>query len=212
MTQARGGKPKDGEAAEVEESVASPDSDVVEDADRPAEGGGEVDEDPGAVEPVGAVEADGAQTAEDLDPLAAAESARDEYLELAQRAQADFENYRRRIAKDIAAAGARAKGSLVRELLPVVDNLERALAAADDSSDGLHEGVKLVHGGLIAALERSGVEGFAPVGEPFDPALHEALSTRAQADADSGLVVEVVEKGYRIDKTVLRPARVVVAE
>ena len=145
------------------------------------------------------------------DPLARALRERDEYLALAQRAQADFENYRKRAAKEAAAAGDRAKGGLVRELLPVVDNLERALESAGEGEQHLAEGVRLVHSELVAVLERNGVEAFDPKGESFDPAVHEALSTRSQDGSDPGLVLDVVEKGYKVNGAVLRPARVVVS-
>ena len=145
------------------------------------------------------------------DPLAQAQREREEYLALAQRTQADFENYRKRAAKEAAAAGERAKGNLVRELLPVVDNLERALASAEESEQHLAEGVRLVHSELVALLERNGVQSFDPAGEAFDPEVHEALSTRAEDGADSGVVLDVVEKGYKLNGTVLRPARVVVS-
>ena len=143
--------------------------------------------------------------------LARAERERDEYLDLARRAQADFENYRKRAARETAAAGDRAKSGLVRELLPVVDNLERALASATDGEQHLAEGVRLVHSELVAVLERNGVEPFDPSGAKFDPAEHEALSMREQDGSESGLVLDVVEKGYRANGTVLRPARVVVS-
>jgi molecular chaperone GrpE len=145
------------------------------------------------------------------DPLARAQRERDEYLALAQRAQADFENYRKRAAKEAAAAGAQAKAGLVRELLPVVDNLERALDSAEEGEQHLAEGVRLVHSELVGVLQRNGVEQFDPGGEPFDPEVHEALSTRAADGADPGVVVDVVEKGYSLNGTVLRPARVVVS-
>jgi molecular chaperone GrpE len=148
---------------------------------------------------------------EDEDPLAQLKRERDEYLDLARRAQADFENYRKRAAKEAAAAGDRAKGGLVRELLPVVDNLERALASAAEGEQHLAEGVRLVHSELVAVLERNGVEPFDPQGEAFDPELHEALSTRSEEGADPGTVLDTVEKGYRLNGTVLRPARVVVS-
>ena len=135
----------------------------------------------------------------------------DEYLDLARRAQADFENYRKRAAREAAAAGERAKSGLVRELLPVVDNLERALASAEESEQHLAEGVRLVHSELIAVLERNGVEQFDPSGDRFDPTEHEALSMRRQDGSESGVVLDVVEKGYRANGTVLRPARVVVS-
>ena len=118
------------------------------------------------------------QAAGDDDPLAAARRERDEYLDLARRAQADFENYRKRAAREAAAAGERARGGLVRELLPVVDNLERALGSAGEAERHLAEGVALVHSELIAVLERNGIEQFDPAGEAFDPTFHEALSTR----------------------------------
>jgi molecular chaperone GrpE len=151
------------------------------------------------------------EPAEAEDPLARAERERDEYLDLARRAQADFENYRKRAAKEAAAAGERAKSGLVRELLPIVDNLERALASAGQGEQHLAEGVLLVHSELIAVLERNGVHQFDPVGERFDPAEHEALSMRDQDGAESGLVLDVVEKGYRTNGAILRPARVVVS-
>jgi molecular chaperone GrpE len=152
----------------------------------------------------------GPPPAED-DPLALAQRERDEYLDLARRAQADFENYRKRAAKEAALAGQRAKSGLVRELLPVVDNLERALASAGDDEQHLAEGVRLVHSELIAVLERNGVEQFDPRGERFDPGEHEALSMRPEDGAESGTVLDVVEKGYRANGSILRPARVVVS-
>ena len=145
------------------------------------------------------------------DPLARAQRERDEYLDLARRAQADFENYRKRAAREAAASGERAKSGLVRELLPVVDNLERALASAQEGEQHLAEGVRLVHSALIAVLERNGVQQFDPRGDRFDPGEHEALSMREQDDAESGVVLDVVEKGYRANGSILRPARVVVS-
>jgi molecular chaperone GrpE len=145
------------------------------------------------------------------DPLVRAERERDEYLDLARRTQADFENYRKRAAKEAAAAGERAKSGLVRELLPVVDNLERALQSADQDEQHLTEGVRLVLSELIAVLERNGIEQFDPRGESFDPTVHEALSTRSEDGAEPGVVLDVVEKGYRANGTVLRPARVIVS-
>jgi molecular chaperone GrpE len=156
--------------------------------------------------------------AEPEDELTVAQRERGEYLALAQRTQADFENYRKRAARDAAAAGERAKSGLVRELLPVVDNLERALDAssAGERGDGqpaehLADGVRLVHSELVAVLARNGVEAFDPRGEKFDPELHEALSMRSEEGAEPGTVLDVVEKGYRLNGGVLRPARVVVS-
>ena len=152
-----------------------------------------------------------AAEAQPKDPLAEAEAERDRYLELAQRAQADFENYRKRTAKDVASAGERAKIGLVRDLLPVVDNLERALASAGDTDSALAEGVRLVLNELQGVFAREGVTAIAPEGDEFDPTVHEALSTRSEDGAKPGVVLEVVEKGYRLGDAVIRPARVVVS-
>jgi molecular chaperone GrpE len=151
-------------------------------------------------------------SAGEADPVSSLQAERDRYLDLAQRTQADFENYRKRAAKDAASAGERAKAGLVRELLPVLDNLERALASANGDSSVV-EGIRLVHADLVGVLERSGVQAFDPAGEPFDPTFHEALSTRpAEDNAHPGTVLDVVEKGYRLNDTVLRPARVIVSQ
>jgi molecular chaperone GrpE len=138
----------------------------------------------------------------------AADAAR--YLDLAQRTQAELENLRKRAARDVLQAGARAKANLVRELLPVVDNLERALATANPEEDHLADGVRLVHAELVATLERNGIQSFDPAGEPFDPTVHEAISMR-EGENGSGLVLDVVEKGYKLGDNVIRPARVVVS-
>ncbi|MDQ3933263.1 MAG: nucleotide exchange factor GrpE [Actinomycetota bacterium] len=152
-----------------------------------------------------------AQPEEPQDPLAKAEAERDQYLDLARRTQAEFENYRKRTAQQAAQAGERAKLGLLRELLPVVDNLERALASAAEDEGPLAQGVQLVLGDLQGVLAREGVDALEPVGERFDPTVHEALSTRPEEGAEAGVVVEVVEKGYRTRDTVIRPARVVVS-
>ena len=134
----------------------------------------------------------------------------DKYLDMAKRTQAELENFRKRAARDAAQAGQRAKASFVRELLPVVDNLERALATANPEEDHLAEGVRLVHTELVSTLERNGVTAFDPAGEKFDPNVHEALSTRP-GENGAGMVLDVVEKGYRLGDAVIRPARVVVS-
>jgi molecular chaperone GrpE len=154
----------------------------------------------------------------DLDELGEAKRERDEYLELARRTRADFENYRKRVAKESSEALARGKATLARELIPVIDNLERALEAASAPSaevsaqEALARGVALVHEDLRGRLRDAGVEAYDPIGERFDPALHEALSTRSREGSEAGVVVETVEKGYRLNGQVLRPARVVVSE
>lgn len=162
--------------------------------------------------------------------LSETEKERDEYLELAQRTKADFENYRKRMAADVQAAAARGKGELARELIDAVDNLERALASAGvdpnadpletgtagedaaSASDGFEHGVLLVLNGMRDTLRRNGIEPLDPRGERFDPNWHEALSSQPTDGAESGTVVEVMQKGYKLGEHLIRPARVVVAE
>ncbi len=150
----------------------------------------------------------------DLDELRARAQQADEYLSLAQRSQADFENYRKRMIREVGAAEARGMGRLVKELLPALDNLERALAAAEAGEierGHLVEGVRLVQAELSGALARSGIEGYRPAGEAFDPAQHEAIAQIPVEGTTAGTIVEVLQSGYRLDGAILRPARVVVA-
>ncbi len=153
----------------------------------------------------------------DLEELEARAGKADQYLELAQRTKADFENYRRRASREAAAAQERGIAKLAKELLPAVDNLDRALDAAQAAGNGsedpstLMSGIKLVHADVIAALARVGIERFNPEGEPFDPQCHEAVAQQPVEGAQPGTVVEVYQRGYRLGEAVLRPARVVVA-
>jgi len=168
--------------------------------------------------PEGREAGDGAEVEHDLDALlASTQQERDEYLDLAKRTKADFENFRKRMAADVQAAGARGKCELARDVVPVVDDLERALEAAGldpegDSEDALAHGVLLVFRSLRETLRRNGIEVVDPRGEKFDPQAHEALSAQPVDGADSGTVVEVMQKGYRLGEQLIRPARVVVAE
>jgi len=200
------GRPVGEEAAAAEEGPAA--EEVVE--PRPVAG---------PAEPDATAEEDAVAVESDLDELAAAHRQRDEYLELAQRTKADFENYRKRAARDAAEAELRGRSALARELVPVLDNLERALLAAgvdpqgtDADGEALAQGVLLVYRDLRSTVERAGVETYDPAGERFDPQWHEALSTRPGDGADPGTVVETVEKGYRLGDQILRPARVIVSE
>ena len=145
------------------------------------------------------------------DELAAVTAERDQYLELAQRVQADFENYRKRAAREQERLVAHAHERLVRELLPVLDDLERALGAAERHEDAqLVEGVKLVEQSLRNALRKEGVVEIETDGA-FDPHVHEALLTQPGGEAEPGSVLEVVQRGYRVGDKVVRPARVIVA-
>jgi molecular chaperone GrpE len=144
------------------------------------------------------------------DPLAIVTAERDEYLDLAQRVQADFENYRKRAAREQERLVAHAHERLVRELLPVLDDLERALEAAEAHEEAkLEEGVALVARSLADILRKEGLEQVQTEGK-FDPHVHEALLSQP-SEAEEGAVVEVIQKGYRLGDRVLRPARVVVS-
>jgi len=175
-------------------------------------------EDPDPTPPAGGEQGQDAQdlgrVEHDLDELL---SQRDEYLDLAKRTKADFENYRKRMSADVLAATGRGKAEVLRDVLPVLDDLERALQAAGldpegDSEDGLAHGVLLVFRALRESLGKHGIEAVDPRGERFDPNLHEALSAQPADGVESGVVVETMQKGYRLGEQLIRPARVVVAE
>ena len=133
------------------------------------------------------------------------------YLALAQRTQADFENYRKRMARENAAAIDRGVGKLAKELLPALDHLDHALVVAEGHEDVV-KGFALVRDEIVKALGRVGIQPFSPQGEIFDPNEHEAMVQQPSEDAESGTVIEVYQQGYRINGQVLRPARVVVAQ
>jgi molecular chaperone GrpE len=150
------------------------------------------------------------QVEHDLEDLVARAKERDEYLALAQRTQADFENYRKRMARENAAAVDRGVGKLAKELLPALDHLELALKAGE-GHDEVVKGFAMVAEELRSALGRAGIQPFSPEGEPFDPNEHEAMASQPSEDAESGTVIEVYQQGYRLNGAILRPARVVVA-
>ena len=187
------------------------------------------------------IETDGAEAAEAVsaevedDSLATIEAERDEYLADLQRIAAEYENYRKRVAREQERLVAHAHERLVRELLPVLDDLERAakppihdtesdrgnrvevppteLNAPDLQSEyeALREGVRLVERSLRKALEKEGLAEIA-TDAGFDPHVHEALLTKPEDGAEPGSVLEVVQRGYRLGDKVVRPARVIVAE
>lgn len=170
----------------------------------------------------GTDQAEAREVEQDLDALLAeAELKRDEYLELARRTQADFENYRKRMAAEVQAASLRGKAEVAREIVPVVDHFELALqhsgidsveALANKPDNATEAGWAMTFQDLHKALKRVGVEVVDPKGEKFDPNQHEALSTMAVEGVESGTVVEVMQKGYRFEQQLIRPARVVVSE
>ena len=176
------------------------------------------DHGPSSTPPTPAPPTGGEQVEQDFDALLAqAEQERDEYLDLAKRTKADFENFRKRMSTEVLAAAGRGKAEVLRDVLPVLDDLERALQAAGldpegDSDDGLAHGVILVFRSLRDSLAKHGIEAVDPTGEKFDPNLHEALSAQPAEGVESGVVVETMQKGYKLDEQLIRPARVVVAE
>jgi molecular chaperone GrpE len=171
----------------------------------PAGASGQADEGPQAPAE------DGSAVSQDLDELLAKARERDEYLALAQRTQADFENYRKRMARENAQAAERGVTKVAKELLPALDHLELALRAAEGHEDVV-KGFAMVGEELAAALERVGVQPFSPEGEAFDPNEHEAMAQQPAEGVEPGTVVEVYQRGWRINGAVLRPARVVVAQ
>lgn len=137
-----------------------------------------------------------------------------EYLDTLRRVQADAENFRKRMLKEQTAFLQLASQNLVLQLLPVIDNLERALASARAGSDdeGLVEGVALIYQQLLDILTKEGLETIDPAGEPFDPLRHEAVMQVESNEHSEGTVVEVLQKGFAHRGRVLRPAMVKVSK
>ena len=140
-----------------------------------------------------------------LDELAEARKERDEYLDALQRLKAEFDNYRKRVARDQQELAARAHERLVKELVPILDDLERALAHEGD----LDEGIRLIHRQFSEALAKEGLTE-VPTDGAFDPHTQEALLSQP-SEAEEGDVIQVLQKGYRLGDRVLRPARVVIS-
>ena len=140
------------------------------------------------------------------EPAAAVED--DRLLRLA----AEFDNYKKRAAREREQYVALANERIVKDLLPILDDLERALNAAEQHEEGqLEEGVRLVHRSLASLLERNGLTAIEAEGK-FDPHVHEALLSQPAEDKESGDVLDVIQKGYKLGDLVVRPARVIIAE
>jgi molecular chaperone GrpE len=146
------------------------------------------------------------------DPLERVSAERDQYLDALQRMKAEFDNYRKRSERERQATAAGAAREVVRGLLPVMDNLERAVAALGSQGEGIVAGLEMVRGQLAGVLTEHGVEEIAAHGEAFDPTVHEAIAQIPSSDHPEGTVIEVIQKGYRQSEHVLRPTRVVVAK
>ena len=165
----------------------------------------------GGEEPTSLDGEDAAVVEEELDPTVRAERERDEYLDQLRHMAAEFDNYKKRVAREHEELRVRAAERLLSDLLPVFDDLERALAAIETAEkEAIVDGVALVHRALWTLLEREGVTELDPKGDLFDPHRHEALLSQP-SDAAEGTVLEVIQKGFLLGDRVLRPARVVVA-
>src|SRR5438034_10742273 len=150
------------------------------------------------------------QIEESAPDVGALQAERDELFDQLQRLAAEFDNFRKRNARERAATIERANERLVKELLPVLDDLGRALEAAEEHEGAkLEEGVRLVHRALADLLVKEGLAEIETDGK-FDPHVHEALLSQP-SEAEEGSVIEVVQKGYKLGDKVLRPARVVIA-
>lgn len=154
-------------------------------------------------------DAPGAQT----DEAAALRQERDDLQDRLLRSAAEFDNFRKRTDRERRELSDAVAADLIRDLLPVVDDLERALAAATDSSDkALRSGVELIHKQLLETLRRRGAESFKTVGEDFDPSWHEAMASEPANGRREGEIVAEIRRGYRIGQRLIRPAMVKVAK
>ncbi len=142
-----------------------------------------------------------------------AEQERDEYLDLVRRTRADFENYQKRIQRELSEERRYASADLARDLLPVIDNLRRAVdsARSERGNDPLIDGVSMVYSQLLDVLQRFGVQQIETEDKLFDPMLHQAVVQHPRGDVPPGTIVEVFEPGYRLHERILRPAKVAVA-
>jgi molecular chaperone GrpE len=169
---------------------------------------------PSAAPPPIAMPADEPATGEVLDPLAAMQAERDKFKDQLLRTAADFEIFRKRSRKDVEEAERRGKEDAVRELLPVIDNLERAVAAAAAAKDiaAVIDGVKMVLRLFEDQASRLGLARVPTVGERFDPSIHDAIQHKETDDSPAGTVVAEIVAGWRLGEKLVRPAMVVVAK
>ena len=162
-------------------------------------------------EPVEAAENGVAEEAAPLSDLERVSLERDQYLDALQRLKAEFDNFRKRNDRERQSIATGATREVVRGLLPVMDNLERAVAALGDQGEQIVAGLEMVRGQLAALLAGHGVEEIPASGEQFDPTVHEAIASTPSPGHPEGTVIQVIEKGYRQADHVLRPTRVVIA-
>jgi len=146
--------------------------------------------------------------------LAKEKEEKEKHIERLQRLQAEFSNYRKRVIKEKSSLAEQATKDFIVELLPIIDNFERALATStkDDEGDGVLKGVEMIYRQLSNLLTKTGVEAIVTVGEEFDPNLHNAVMKEESEEYDSGVIIEELQKGYIFNESVIRPAMVKVAE
>ncbi|WP_459843013.1 nucleotide exchange factor GrpE [Halanaerocella petrolearia] len=139
---------------------------------------------------------------------------KEKYINRLQRLQADFSNYKKRVAKEKKRLTTRTTKDFVADMLPIIDNFERALATSQDSKEvnDVLEGVEMIHRQVVNLLDKNDVEVIETVGEEFDPNLHEAVMNEPSDEYDSGIITEELQKGYKLDDVVIRPAMVKIAE
>lgn len=137
---------------------------------------------------------------------------KDEVFAKLQRVSADYMNYQKRSAKQISESVAYEKESVIKSLLPVLDNFEHSLCGAEkvEDAESLREAVKMIYDQFLAVLKNHGIEQITSVGGKFDPACHQAMMNRTEPDKEDFAILEEFQKGYRLGEKVLRPARVVV--
>lgn len=147
------------------------------------------------------------------DPGTQAAQERDAYRDQLLRTRADFDNYRKRVERDRAQTIARASEDALRDILPIVDDLERALAAdPGDASGSFHQGVQMIHKQMLDLLARRGLEPIDAIGQDFDPNIHEAVAYEPAAGRREGEIIGELRKGYRIGDRLVRPSMVRVAQ
>ncbi|MGD9123899.1 MAG: nucleotide exchange factor GrpE [Desulfarculaceae bacterium] len=170
---------------------------------------------PEDLEPSIAVDESESDAQEILDPLAALTAERDELKDRVLRLAAEMDNYKKRSERDKADFLKRANESLVKDLLPIMDNLERALAHAEEQNadnQGVTEGLSLIKQELGKVLERHGLERVEALGLAFNPEIHEAMMQQEDPEAEENTVIQELQKGYLFQGRLLRPAMVVVSK
>lgn len=145
--------------------------------------------------------------------LESVQKERDELFGRLQRVSADYANFQKRVPKQVNDSVSYEKDRIIRSLLPILDNMDHLLKAhSSESTDAMVQGVEIIYGHMLDILKSHGVEQMHALGEPFDPSRHEAVMRRTEPGQPPDVVLEEVQKGYRISDRVLRPTRVVVSQ